>query len=1208
MPTRTTVLLFPVVCGILHAQSLVVTSAAGAPVRDDSLYALRVDPAGYRGHEDVLLLEDGTVRLETDGRSSYTLRKVVQILTPEGVKDWGELSFWHTPGRQRVHINWIRVIGPDGSVVRDGPAHQEDVKPPAEPGAPVFSDRQAIQVTLGGLAPGTLVDYSYTLETLRPWIPGDVLFSWYVNGDEPVRRSRFTLDAPADLHPRVQVRNIAGAAVDTVIAGRRVRRWGFVDVPGIVWQQYAGSPNDVEASIRVSGEVSWRSVGAWYDSLSRDRYQLTPEILAAHSGEMRGAKTLEDSLRATYRWVAQDFRYVSLSLGDGGYQPRTPRDVFETRFGDCKDKTTLLVGLARRMGLVAYPVLVNSDGGVDSLLASLKQFDHMIAAVEVAGRTQYLDATSSLTPYGEVPPSLQGEVGLALRGGGANVVVVPAAPAEHNRHDNDIVGAFGRDGRFVGRVTVSAAGTEQYDLRDEFAGIDDQDAKSRNETVRQYAVSVFSTAVVDSARYADGRDLTAPASVTVWLTAPGAVGRVGGKYYFNLPLSRFGSRETLTRLDGEGTRRFPIDVARVNSPSVWRSALEVELPEGWKAELPADVSIQGPFGYYRAEYRQVGRVLRASREMGGLRGILPADSVAALRAWLQAVGDDRVAMIVLSRGTGLDLLAEGAKSEATEGVGALPEVVLGVEDLSADAKVTQEGEADLATGFLLTLSSTKPLESYHRAFASRQMVFSVGGSRLAALQVTSGAFHSAAEASRPLDFLQLIDLRTVLDAVFRQMAGQQASLGAGRTLAPDSIGDRAAGWVFPFVTPVATLDMALLFTVRGRVVTSLLAVGPQGLRDEDLLGLLRIVDSRVRKHDVYLSEIAADAKDSGNLAAVDSALAAATTVPLNTIVYRLPDTAGQTTSNATFSRVNGWPTYGMEIQGKGFTFPLGSSRAIEADLKVTLHDTEAQALKVVIAAERSDRAQFARGTLDVTGQMVGLPDSILLGDSTTVDKLPAPGIGGRSSATRARLRGAIRMDADAVIFVRGRLSASVVVSRPPGASDPPGAVAIARELLRRMHDAVPGVTEPAPKAALVAAVTRVVDAEHAVDSLVEARDFEAAFRMVEGARLSRAPVGFSASTWNGLCWYASLNGYAARALAACDAAVAPDTTNLAYRDSRGLGRALAGDLAGARDDFAYVVAHAEPGQFYETRAAWLNTLRAGENPFTAEVLDGLRRN
>ena len=83
---------------------------------------------------------------------------------------------------------------------------------------------------------------------------------------------------------------------------------------------------------------------------------------AAAEPVLDSADTPEGKLKALHRWVAQDFRYISISLGDGGFQPRAPAEVVTTRSGDCKDKATLFVALARKLGFKAYPVLLNSGG------------------------------------------------------------------------------------------------------------------------------------------------------------------------------------------------------------------------------------------------------------------------------------------------------------------------------------------------------------------------------------------------------------------------------------------------------------------------------------------------------------------------------------------------------------------------------------------------------------------------------------------------------------------------------------------------------------------------------------------------------------------------------------------------------------------------------------------------------------------------------
>lgn len=555
----------------------------------------------------------------------------------------------------------------------------------------------------------------------------------------------------------------------------------------------------------------------------------------------------------------------------------------------------------------------------------------------------------------------------------------------------------------------------------------------------------------------------------------------------------------------------------------------------------------------------------------------------------------RVVLSLLSLSAVCGVLPAQSPSTAA---GALPQIVLGASDLSAGASLTREGEPD-SSAFLLGFTSMQPLESFQRAFEAEQMVFSAGGLQLGNLEVTAMAFHSAAEARKRVEVYELVDVPSLFDAMMGEPGTGQLSVGGSHPVELNGIGEQTRGWVVELVSPLGNADLAILLASRGRVGMSVMAMGPSGLHDADLAALLRTMDDRVRKHTAYLTDV--EAERSASVAA-DAALHAATDVALDAIAAPL-DSSAPTFTTATFTRDNGWPEYERSVEGEGLTFPLGRSTAIAVQLTVTLHDTETQALKRVIAAQRDARTLFANFNPLDAGDV-----AILGGDSSTITSVPASRLGALSHASSARLRGPMRVDMDAVVFARGRLSASVLVIRRPGSGDPSGALAVARDMRQRARNVMPGVAESAPSAALVAAVSRVVDAERAVDSLVRARDLEGAFRASESAGLSQAPVGFSTVTWNRLCRQASLNGHAERAIPACDAAVAPDSTVLTHRDSRGLARALAGDLQGASEDFAYVVAHAAPGEFHDTRAGWLEALRAGENPFTPEVLEQLREN
>ena len=250
--------------------------------------------------------------------------------------------------------------------------------------------------------------------------------------------------------------------------------------------------------------------------------------------------------------MAQDFRYISISLGDGGYQPRMPAEVVRTRSGDCKDKATLFVALARKLGFEAYPVLLSSTGGVEEDLPSVRQFDHEIAALRRDGKWTFLDLTADVVPFGDIPPSYQGEFGLVVfDDGSVQEVTFPETTPAENLRDGEA------DAERSTRTARSPAGTRSRPwatsstasrgaLAQEFS---DKDLERLEDAV---ASGVIDGATGDSLSIFDGRDLHAVPELKVRLNAERAARSNGGSgYVFTIPLVSAGNPSLVTRA-GEG--------------------------------------------------------------------------------------------------------------------------------------------------------------------------------------------------------------------------------------------------------------------------------------------------------------------------------------------------------------------------------------------------------------------------------------------------------------------------------------------------------------------------------------------------------------------------------------------------------------------------------------------------------------------------------
>jgi hypothetical protein len=398
--------------------------------------------------------------------------------------------------------------------------------------------------------------------------------------------------------------------------------------------------------VRIGSPISWADIAHWYADLARDRYHLGPALDSAVARVVADGRTLDDTLRLLHRWVAQDFRYVSLSLGIGGYQPRLPDSVFTAKYGDCKDKATLFIAAAGRLGVHAYPVLLNAEGSVSRDLPSTAAFDHMIAAIEARGSYIYADLTVGLAPFGSLPIADQGKFGLVVHPDGrAEEVTLPEDAPSANGVHLLVVGALSPEGELSGHVTLTATGAAQAELRQLFET--PRTAEERTRAAQGIANGLLRGATGDSLEPFDGRDLQAQPRLALILRLDRAVTKAGDTQILTLPLPDESGSGLAAALATRGARRFPIDAAKVVGPREVVDELRLTLPDGWRVELPPPISATSDFGTYEARYAQDGNVLHVVRRMRGARGIEPPTRIADLIAWLKSRAQDEVTYVVL---------------------------------------------------------------------------------------------------------------------------------------------------------------------------------------------------------------------------------------------------------------------------------------------------------------------------------------------------------------------------------------------------------------------------------------------------------------------------------------------------------------------------------------------------------------------------------
>ena len=332
----------------------------------DWVRAAAAQPAASYGPDAsaVVLLDDTTLTVGLDGRAIEHNRHVLKILRPAG-REQGLVHLPFDSDRKLLSLH-VWSIGPDG--------HEYQVKDNemAEIGYPgsgnYYEDMRIKAANPPGRDPGGVIAYEYE-QRLPPYMHEA---TWFFQDDLPHQRQSFTLELPPTYssvavwahHERVKPSDLE----------RGRTRWEILSTPAIDLDRIPLAPSLPGLAGRMtihygpsnqagSALGSWQQVGAFYDQLARDRMATTPEMSQKVAELTAGKTDFYDRTEAIAEFVQKDIRYFVIEKGIGGQQPHPAGDIFRNRYGDCKDKATLLAAMLASAGVHSTLVLVDTDRG-----------------------------------------------------------------------------------------------------------------------------------------------------------------------------------------------------------------------------------------------------------------------------------------------------------------------------------------------------------------------------------------------------------------------------------------------------------------------------------------------------------------------------------------------------------------------------------------------------------------------------------------------------------------------------------------------------------------------------------------------------------------------------------------------------------------------------------------------------------------------------
>ena len=307
------------------------------------------------------------VRFDKDGTGQREAIFRVRIQNEAAVRQWGQLVFGYNSANERMEIPYVRVVKNDNSVVTAATDAIQDLTSPIVRFAPVYTDYREKHVTVPSLRPGDVLEGDVVVVVQTPIAPNQFWMEHDFEKNAIVLEQQLEIDVPSDRVVKIKSKPGLDPKI-TEEKGRKIYEWTsshLIREDQTNQKKKKKKPEDQFPDVQLTTFANWEEVGRWYQELEKDRRVPSAAIRAKAEELTKGLNTDLEKVEALYDYAAKNFRYVSLSLGLGRYQPHAADDVFRNQYGDCKDKSTLLESLLDAVGIHAAPVLINSYRKID---------------------------------------------------------------------------------------------------------------------------------------------------------------------------------------------------------------------------------------------------------------------------------------------------------------------------------------------------------------------------------------------------------------------------------------------------------------------------------------------------------------------------------------------------------------------------------------------------------------------------------------------------------------------------------------------------------------------------------------------------------------------------------------------------------------------------------------------------------------------------
>jgi tetratricopeptide (TPR) repeat protein len=461
----------------------------------------------------VVLLDEHRYTFDDAGHATRAEHLIYRVVDQSAVDNWSTVEAEWAPWYEDKPVIAARVISKIGTVsnldakaVTEAPARDESLD--------IFSDNRIFRAPLPAVAAGSVVEQLVTWQDHNPLFDTGTSGRMHFGRYAPVQQTRLVIDAPSSLAIRI-VNKTAPllAPKKDVKDGRQqiVFETGRLEaLEDLEWNlPYDESPIPF---IAFSTGKSWQDLARRYSEIVEK--QIASGSVQAFAKDSIGASTdPKEIVTKALAAIEKNVRYAGVEVGEGSIVPRAPSQVISLKYGDCKDKATLLVAMLRAAGLSANVGLLRAGMGLDvhADLPSLSGFNHVIVRVE-GDHPMWVDPTDEFSSAGTLSTQDQDRLVLIASPATTALVRTPAAESTANKTVETRIFKLSDEGKAEVIEITEPSGADDATQR-RFAA--ETDRKQYRESMERYAKEEYSAAKLKNVETTDPRDLSKAFKLTL---------------------------------------------------------------------------------------------------------------------------------------------------------------------------------------------------------------------------------------------------------------------------------------------------------------------------------------------------------------------------------------------------------------------------------------------------------------------------------------------------------------------------------------------------------------------------------------------------------------------------------------------------------------------------------------------------------------------